>query len=418
MFFEDISELKQREKELEEAKRLAEEASQAKSDFLRVLSHELRTPLNPILGFSALLADRMSDKEDLDLVAHIERSASHMLEMVTDLLQFIEISPSSIQQEYRAVRPLSLIRESFSFFEKRSSNRFAIRNGGWNHFREIPEDFQCSLAEDHFRRVLNNLLKNADKFTSDGKIRLSCGLRTGNGRTVLRVMVEDSGIGIPESDQARIFEPFVQVDSSVTRAYEGLGIGLSTSRRLINAMGGKIRVSSKMGEGTCFCVDLPLDAAEFQEISGFLDKSGRPEVPLPTRYTNILLVEDDDDNCRLIEHFCESWGVRVRTVRDGWGGLRAWEEDPNCLVLLDISLPGMDGITVLKEIRETEKSRKLPRTPVIAVTAHIDRKTSETCREAGVDAFVAKPIDRRFLEGTIANWIELSGRLATPSNSP
>ena len=390
----DITEQVHHESELEQARREAEAANRAKSEFLALVSHEIRTPLNAIVGFSAL-ADKTTDPANFTHYINIIKQSSQLLmELVNDILDMGTIEAGRLSLDVSPLNLHELIRSLGQQFQVPADQK---RIG----FRiDLSADTPVWVAGDpvRLRQILTNLLGNAVKFTEAGEVVCTIARADASGSDgsfAVRLEVRDTGIGIPEDKQSLIFEPFRQLDPGIARRYGGSGLGLAIVQRLTAKMGGKISVASKEGGGSTFVVELPLPAVPPPPGSS---EQGMEILKAPL---SVLVVEDNRANRRLLEDTLTVWGHRVVTAGDGKKALEVLADRRFDLVLMDLRMHGMDGIATTRRIRELEEKEGRVRTPVIAVTADTDADISEACRAAGIDAVLSKPAPMEALAALI-----------------
>lgn len=374
----------------------AERASLAKTDFLAAMSHEIRTPLNAVIGFTDLLAQ----SEDLAPIqrrhAEFARNAgSALLTVVDDILDFSKVEAGAIELEARPFSPSALVETGLSIVRDLATRKgLAVRV-------EIDPALPEWLVgdEDRLRQILLNLLNNAVKFTRHGSVTLRAEHHgsTAVGERV-RFSVTDTGIGIPPEKQSRLFERFSQVDSSVTRDFGGTGLGLAICKRLVELMEGTIGVSSQDGAGATFWVSLTLPRGSAATAS-----TVAPVRLAPRRTGHILLVEDVELNQELARLVLEAAGHSVAVVGDGAAAVMAVRDGDFDLVLMDVQMPGMDGMTATRTIRDLKSPAA--RIPVIAMTANVLPDEVSRFRQAGMDDHVGKPFDRATLYATIDRWL-------------
>lgn len=380
----DITEQVQREAELVEARIAADTANQAKSEFLALVSHEIRTPLNAMVGFSSLAKTTSSPAVLRDYLEVIENSARTLMGLINNILDMSKIEANRIVLEAIPVN----LRELLGML----ATDYLLENAG------KPLEFIFRLDDDvpewvltdplRLRQILTNLLGNAFKFTPQGAVTLevNCiGEPLDDGIVILLFSIQDTGIGIPEDKQSLLFEPFRQLDPSISRKYGGTGLGLAIVRRLVLLMGGDITVSSREGAGSTFVVKLPL-----QPSVAPVDQSraGKREI---NAVLSVLVVEDNNANRRLMHDTLTVWGHSITLAIDGNEAIAHVASKPFDLILMDLRMPGLDGIEASRRIRILEKKAGRDRTPIIAVTADTDVSTQEACRLAGIDAVLAKP---------------------------
>lgn len=378
--------------QLADARRRAENATRAKSDFLAVMSHEIRTPLNSIIGFAdLLLTDPVVQGSQRREVEMIRAAGTMLLTVVNDLLDFskieagkIELSPEPFALETLIDNSVSIIRGEAE--KKGLEMRVAID----------PCLSPFFLADEtRLRQVLLNLLNNAVKFTSEGLVSLAVGKEAEEGdRERIRFTVTDTGLGIDPERQAQLFQPFVQADASITRRYGGTGLGLSISKQLVELMGGKIGFHSQPGQGSSFWFSVSLPKAE--RPSMFDDNAPAA----PARSACILVAEDLPMNQELARAMIGRAGHEVVIAEDGLVALAAVQARHFDLILMDIQMPRMDGVTATIEIR------KLPppvgNIPIVAMTANVLPQQVTEFLSAGMNGHVAKPVRQRELNAAIA----------------
>jgi len=386
----------------------AERVSEAKSEFLATMSHEIRTPLNSILGYTDLLLDDPElNRNQRRHVERIQSGGSALLTIVNDILDFSKIEAGQIELEARVFSPEALIDDTVSIVRSLADKKQLplIVNVDANLPQRLTGD------QDRLKQVLLNLLNNAVKFTPKGEVRLEArseGLDDAGCK--LRVAVTDTGIGIPKHKQMRLFQRFTQVDGSVRREFGGTGLGLAISKRLIELMGGEIGVESDEGRGATFwfTVTLPLGQEE---------KARSPQdlTPRATRPAHILLVEDVEINQELVRSVLESAGHHVDVVSNGVDAVMAVQSGQYDVVLMDIQMPVMDGVTATQHIRSLEHPAR--DVPIIAMTANVLPQQVNTFKNAGMQDHVGKPFKRDELLNTIQRWAGHQRVCATATNN-
>jgi signal transduction histidine kinase/DNA-binding response OmpR family regulator len=390
-------------RQLQDARRRAERAAAAKGEFLAVMSHEMRTPLNSIIGFADLALGRRELKGEVRrYVELVQASGEMLLTVINDLLDFSKIEAGRIE----------LTEEPFALETLVDNAVSIIRHGAEAKglALEVERDSRLSPFyrgdENRLRQVLLNLLNNAVKFTAAGKVTLTiAGWRAKGGRHRLRFTVSDTGPGIARERQGRLFEPFVQADASITRSYGGTGLGLSISKRLVEAMGGAIGLESEGGKGASFWFDVPLAPSEAPEPRIVED------APVVTRPASILLVEDLAINRELALAMLARGGHRVDVAEDGEQAVEAARQKAYDLILMDVQMPRMDGLTATRTIRRFPG--RAGKVPIVAMTANVLAQQVAEFRKAGMDAHVPKPITQAELDRAIA-----SALAAAPAETP
>jgi signal transduction histidine kinase/CheY-like chemotaxis protein len=385
------------EAELEENRRLrteaqelvvvAQTASRVKTEFLETMSHEIRTPLNGVLGMAqAMERDTLSAKQRTRL-GMIHESGATLLDVINAVLDISRIEAGKME----------IVRAPFDLDALADTLRQLY--GGLAHDKGL--DFTLEVAPGaggwrdgdgaRLRQVLSNLISNAIKFTDAGQVTV----RIGGDAATLACAVTDTGMGVPETRRAQIFEKFVQVDGSSTRRTGGSGLGLAICRELVTLMGGQIGFDSPSGGGACFTFEAPCLAL------------GAPVQPSPVAAIDdaspmvgelkMLVVDDNATNRTVLEAMLGHLGVACGVARDGHEAVAMWESGPWDAILMDIHMPGMDGLEAGRVIRAREAAEGRIRTPILAVTASVLTHETERYLAAGMDGFVAKPIAARRL---------------------
>ena len=388
---QNITDRKAAEAELIKAKEAAELANRAKSTFLATMSHEIRTPLNGVLGMAqAMAVDALSDvqRERLDV---IHQSGETLLAILNDVLDLSKIEAGKLELEETEFDIAALARGAHAAFT-------AIANGkGVSFGLTVQQRAQGVWIGDstRVRQILYNLVSNALKFTEAGEVRVSVE-RTDGG---LRLTVRDTGIGIAPDALRALFQKFEQADASTTRRYGGTGLGLAICRELAGLMGGTIAVTSVVGEGSAFTVDLPLAKIEveertIEEDAGVeRDQAAAPGAALGGSALRVLAAEDNSVNQLVIKTLLNQIGIEAHIVSTGQEAVDAWEAEDWDLILMDIQMPEMDGPTASRFIRERERALGRTRTPIVALTANAMAHQVTQYRDAGMDDFIAKPIE-------------------------
>ncbi|MDL2275262.1 response regulator [Desulfosarcina sp. OttesenSCG-928-G10] len=405
-----LAEMRKTEEQLRRARDLAEKSARAKSEFLANMSHEIRTPMNAILGMLYLLKDTGLTGQQRDYITRAEHSASLLLRIINDILDFSKIEAGHMEMETTAFSVSSLITNVKNLFHDQVTTK------GIGFFTRVNPDVPSLVLGDPLRleQVLLNLVGNAVKFTAEGSITLAVSRKetTAENQVVLLFEVRDTGIGMHPVQAAAIFFPFTQADPSITRKYGGTGLGLAISRSLVELMKGKIWCESQLGQGSrfSFTVSVGLAAAPETTDAGILPETD-PAGQLPAAAhekedlslsgMRVLLAEDNEINQMIAVELLMRKGVVVHTVKTGREALRALHEETYDLVLMDIQMPDMDGLTATAHIRVNPRHRNLP---IIAMTAHAmagDRKISMDC---GMNDHLVKPIVPELLYRALRRW--------------
>ena len=388
----DVTERKLVELELNDARAVAESASRSKSEFLASMSHEIRTPMNAIMGIADLLAKTPLSSEQEKYVQVFRRAGDNLLNLINDILDLSKVEASQLELEQTGFwlgDQLEIVTEMVGARAQEKGLKLSC---------QIAADVPTNLIGDptRLRQVLMNLLGNAIKFTESGEVSLQVTWE-GNSEenTALRFSVIDTGIGIPEDKQARVFERFTQADSSTTRRFGGSGLGLTISKRLVELMGGNIWVESKEGLGSTFAFVLPLQVQTIENRPAAVAEGADSDLQLaPLR---ILLTEDSPDNCTITLAYLADAPYVVEIAENGAVACEMFKTGQYDLVLMDRQMPVMDGLTATRAIRAWEQENGRVPTPIIALTASALKSDREICLAAGCTAFLTKPIRQSVL---------------------
>ncbi|MEN1758947.1 PAS domain S-box protein [Anoxynatronum sibiricum] len=383
--------------QLENARRAADAANKAKSEFLANMSHEIRTPLNGMIGMIELTAMTNLTKEQHDNLDIIRICGNNLLNVINNVLDFSKIESGKTEVDRVDFDVQEWFMQCLLVHQAQAAKK------GIDLLAVYDPHMPNRLRGDTklLQQVMNNLIGNAVKFTETGHVMVTMDHEGEEGGLVwTKIKVSDTGIGIPEDELPRLFRSFTQLDSSITRRFGGTGLGLAISRQLVEMMDGTIHAASVEGEGTTFIVALPFEHAMQQE-----DPMPENEISsmaagdIGQKWT-ILVVEDDLVNQTVIRSLLKLKGYRIHCANDGKEAVSAWESLQPDLILMDIQMPGMDGIQATAAIRELESERS-SRTPIVALTAHAIHGDRERFLASGMDEYVPKPVEMERLYQTI-----------------
>ena len=392
----DITDRKQTEAALIQAREVAEAASQAKTRFLAHMSHELRTPMNAILGFAQLLRQDLLTEDQRQMVGMIHEAGGNLLHLINDVLDLSKIEAGRMTLESRPFTLAPLLERLERLLRLSATDR------GLDLILDPPPAAPTDLLGDapRLEQILINLLGNAIKFTDSGQVRLHImPLEVTPATAKLRFEITDTGIGIEPETLAQLFQPFSQGDTRLSRRHGGTGLGLVISQRLVEQMGGEMGVASQPGRGSTFWFALTFPRITDPRVLPAPQPREQPPSALtPLDGLRLLAVDDNLINLRMIERVLQRQGATVALAHDGQEALRWLREHPGAVdaVLMDIQMPVMDGLTATREIRQDPALRHLP---VLALTAGVLPEEREAARAAGVDDFLAKPLE---LEALVA----------------
>jgi signal transduction histidine kinase len=394
-------ELEQIKDQLQESIRVADQANEAKSVFLANMSHEIRTPLTAIIGFAEYLQGADSGAEDINqAIASIHNSSIHLLEIINDILDISKIEANHIELECTDISPVTVVSEVVDIISQRAAHK------GLELKTEIRHPLPKHISTDptRLRQILINLCGNAIKFTESGSVTIRTSYLA-KDRSI-KYEVIDTGIGLREEEIERIFKPFTQADNSTTRRFGGTGLGLTLSRQLAELLGGTVVCSSsKAGQGSTFTVTISVgDIATLELIPGTdiktADTAPQSALAKPALSGTIMLVEDVDLIQQLISLRLSSFGLKPFVADNGETALNLVRQQKFDLILMDLQMPVMDGLTAIREIRKLGYSK-----PIIALTANNLESERVRCLNAGADDFIAKPINFVLLFELIEHYL-------------
>ncbi len=417
-----IHELEKRVERLEKVNRSlteraqrADSASRAKSDFLAMISHEIRTPMNGVIGISELLLHTELAPRQKHFAQLIHTSAGSLLTLINSLLDFSKIEADKMILDVEKFHLSALLTQLVTLYSVTGK-----RKGLFFETEFDPSLSSCYLGDAYrLRQILINLLGNAIKFTEKGGVVLRVSKRGGDNKgDLIRFEVKDSGLGIEKEKLNKLFQPFLQVDSSSTRRYSGTGLGLSICSKLVALMGGEFGVNSEPGQGSTFWFTLSLPPEEGEEHPVPLS-----ELPLPlaletekpdldpldvvesTKRLALLVVDDDETNRTVMDEIFRSTDALVVSACNGLEGLEKWRETSYDLIFMDCQMPVMDGFETTMKILEEVESKKGKPPVIVALTADATSSTKKRCKEVGMVDYLIKPLNFRALQDVLTKWL-------------
>ena len=390
----NVSDIEKKNHELEHLIEVANKANKAKSIFLSNMSHELRTPLNAVLGFAKFGQEAKNIHDKSDYLDKIEGAGGHLLQVINDILDFNKIELNELRLEETPFKLNKVIHKVLSICQVKAQAK------GLHLIFDISTNIPKTLFGDPLRieQVLINLINNAAKFTESGDIRLRVDAETVSEDEVLIYMsVQDTGIGMSKEQQQKLFKPFTQADESITRKYGGTGLGLAISKQLVEKMGGDITVESKEGVGSTFSFHIKLNYSvnaitQDKQITNY----NLSHLQRLTQNLEVLMVEDIELNQTIALGIVEPLDMNVTVVNNGQRAVEAAQSSSFSLILMDIQMPVMDGMTATRLIREFDKD-----IAIIGLSAYGTKQDADEAMEAGMNAYLTKPVNQAELFSTI-----------------
>jgi signal transduction histidine kinase len=390
----DISEIKMTQFELMKAKQKAETASRAKSRFLSNMSHELRTPLNGIIGASNLLLQEQGLPEQRPHLEILKYSSEHMMILINEILDFNKIESGRFELENLPVNMRAFLKKLEAQFSVQAHSK------GLLFLVDIDDNLEAEFLTDETRlnQIFSNLLSNAIKFTQTGGITLGARrVSSTSKKSAIQFMVQDTGIGIPAHKQQEVFESFTQADTNTTRKYGGTGLGLAISRKLVGLFAGDLKLQSEEGKGSTFYFTIELEINENAKL--YINDRKVKQLPIFDRL-KVLIAEDNAVNMSVARRFLVKWGIEVHEASNGLEAVEKCSRENFDLVLIDLEMPEMDGITALAEIRKLH-----PYVPAIAFTAAVYEDMKIDLMKKGFMDVVPKPFRPEDLHNKIQKLI-------------
>ncbi len=412
---QQTAELSAKTEQLEQARAVAEEATRTKSEFLANMSHEIRTPMTAILGYADLLIEdgdlEKISPQRLDAIRTIQRNGEHLLTLINDILDLSKIEAGKMTIETIPCDPRQIVTDVESLMRHRAKDKELALEVEFSG--PIPQQIQSDPTR--LRQILVNLVSNAIKFTKQGSVRIVAGMASPHDAPDpdIQFQVIDTGIGMTQDQQDKLFQPFTQADNSTTRQFGGTGLGLTISRRLAQILGGDIIIQSTQGQGSTFTVTVRTGSLDGVAMVAGSNEPTQPDPHASTKPASqtskisarLLLAEDGADNQRLISFVLKKAGAQITVAENGRiayeNAMRAWQDgQPFDVILMDMQMPELDGYGATRKLREEGYSG-----PIIALTAHAMASDRQKCIDAGCDEYTTKPINKLKLLSLIAGFL-------------
>jgi two-component system autoinducer 2 sensor kinase/phosphatase LuxQ len=380
---QDVTTIAEAERQSRLAKTEAERAANARADFLARMSHEVRTPLNGILGVAQLLRENASDEKQREQLGVLSLCSEHLLAVLNDILDFSKIEQNKFKINpfrFHLIETIHVIERIYRPLCEEKGIEFKIETN-------VADDIVVLSDQVRLNQIIFNLLNNAVKFTREGAVTISLTLMQREQKEMFHVSVRDTGIGIDHEDVSLIFEPFVQGDKTTIREYGGSGLGLSIVKNLVEMMGGRVSVTSQIGQGSCFEFSIPIEVKQ-QRSENIAQQPPVDPHRLFEKAPEVLLVEDNQSSAYIAKAFCDKFGLRVTWVTDGEQAIESIKNTKYDLILMDNQLPSTCGIDITDTIRNQLKID----VPIYACTADDAKETQEAFLDAGAEYVLVKPI--------------------------
>jgi len=406
----DVTERRRALAEMAKARDAAQDLARAKSRFLATVSHEIRTPMNGVIGMTTLLLDTSLDRQQRTFVETIQSSGGQLMSIINDILDFSKFDAGQLSIEQLPFQPVEAVTSVIAMFKAEADAKGLTLECSAD--AGVPT--WCNGDEFRVRQIVTNLVSNAIKFTATGTVSVSLTVDPPQGESGapqrLRLSVRDSGIGISAEQMERLFKPFSQVDASVARRFGGTGLGLAISRGLAEMMGGTITVASQEGIGSTFAVDWVVQPLPGPPVPASV---ATPTVDGPLLGTlatmRVLVAEDNPVNQLVVMYMLRRLGLTADLAEDGLAAVTAVQRAAYDVVLMDVQMPNVDGLTATRRIR----AASIPQPRIIAMTANAMAGDREVCLEAGMDDYLSKPIDLDSLRAALVTAATRAGIVAT-----
>ncbi|MCF6293282.1 MAG: PAS domain S-box protein [Robiginitomaculum sp.] len=395
----DVTAQKQAELEIIRAKDEAESSAEERSRFLSTMSHEIRTPLNAVIGMTDLLLDSTLDQQQSKLTKTANMAGKHLLYLINDILDHAKLDAGKVVLEEIEFTPKQEIKNVFDILSGSAEEKQLSLTMQTDS--DIADMYVCDPAR--FRQILINLVGNSIKFTSSGSVSVTATTTKTNN---LRFEVIDTGLGIALETQTKLFKEFAQADASTTRKHGGTGLGLAICKRLVKVMGGKIGMTSELGQGSTFWFEIPLQKVDVVTLN-----NDEPQTSDPLTQFNVLVAEDNPANQLLIRTILENLGQSVTIVENGLLVVEAANAEKFDLIFMDIQMPEMDGITASKILRKSGNS-----IPIIALTANLIKDEEHRFHQSGMNDWLSKPFSIKDLVQKLTYWGNYSNQQQTPKS--